>query len=196
MHQIVEPRRDVLDTRKATVFGMKAQPLAYDASIQCMLPDAPFSQSSLPHPAVRPVTLSSLPRSHAELLELQLVLETGAQFFDDAAQSASAAHSERADDAGAWPLGIFQIKRGIRQAPQAATDVLFAFLYATGHDRPGNPEHSIEPWQVSESRSVCDHQLLSTCFARLPAQCQASRSTRRCCRRSRWPSRRACAWAS
>ena len=41
------------------------------------------------------------PRSHAELLELQLVLETGAQFFDDAAQSASAAHSERADDAGA-----------------------------------------------------------------------------------------------
>ncbi len=39
--------------------------------------------------------------SHAELLELQLVLETGAQFFDDAAQSASAAHSERADDAGA-----------------------------------------------------------------------------------------------
>ena len=42
--------------------------------------------------------------SHAELLELQLVLETGAQFFDDAAQSASAAHSERADDAGAPPI--------------------------------------------------------------------------------------------
>ena len=41
-----------------------------------------------------------LTRSHAELLELQLVLETGAQFFDDAAHSASAAHSDRADEFG------------------------------------------------------------------------------------------------
>lgn len=41
-----------------------------------------------------------LTRSHAELLELQLVLETGAQFFDDAAHSASAAHSDQADEFG------------------------------------------------------------------------------------------------
>ena len=68
--------------------------------------------SPVANPAIRPLTLPSLPRSHAELLELQLVLETGAQFFDDAAQSASAAHSERADDAGAWPLRETPIQWG------------------------------------------------------------------------------------
>ena len=62
-----------------------------------------MSQTVKLEPAVphNTFTLRPLRRSHAELLELQLVLETGAQFFDDAAQSASAAHSERADDAGA-----------------------------------------------------------------------------------------------
>lgn len=41
-----------------------------------------------------------LGRSHAELLELQLVLEVASQFFDDAQHSASSAQNERVDAFG------------------------------------------------------------------------------------------------
>ena len=41
-----------------------------------------------------------LGRSHAELLELQLVLEIASQFFDDAQHSASSAQDERVDAFG------------------------------------------------------------------------------------------------
>ena len=41
-----------------------------------------------------------LGRSHAELLELQLVLEIASQFFDDAQHSASSAQSDRVDSFG------------------------------------------------------------------------------------------------
>ena len=50
-----------------------------------------------------------LGRSHAELLELQLVLEIASQFFDDAQHSASSAQDERVDAFGGsiLRLGMF-----------------------------------------------------------------------------------------
>ena len=48
-----------------------------------------------------------LGRSHAELLELQLVLEIASQFFDDAQHSASSAQDERVDAFGGSILRLW-----------------------------------------------------------------------------------------
>lgn len=44
-----------------------------------------------------------LGRSHAELLELQMVLEVASGFFEDAQYSASSAHQEREEAFGTAP---------------------------------------------------------------------------------------------